>query len=1051
MLLAGVMLIALLTSGKAAATDYNVTLANADGCGLTVSPATTDGSTKEFTLTVTSSSTHKLPTANVTVSLGGNPLTPGDATDGFSYSADNGTITIGSGVTINGAIEITAEAVALSSDATLSALTYSINSGNPVSITVKDNIDDISLDYDKTLEGKSIELVGTTTDPNAEITVNAGATITSGTATATVTVTAEDKTTKDYSVTFNVANDVLATIVAPAAITEGLVFSEAVASSEAALAILNANPYNVFAATTVGEQDGITFTATWTYTDGNFQATAGASNDYTWTIDGSALTEKKLDNTDPPVALTGTASVTNYTPSADATLATLTYKIGNVDPIAVDGFAATDEETSQTYNVTLSASTAKDATITVEATATSDKATISQISTATLSEDKATVTFTVTPESGKNARTITINFTRTKSEDISLSALTYKIGDGGDATTVDGFDPATNEDTYNIVLPVKTSATAKIIIAATPTNDDTKVTGTTEVTLVDGAGKTELTVTAENTEVTRTITINISIAPVQVTAVTVPSKFTLAEETEGNTSTKAIAQLANITGVTITTNDDEATGTKLNWEYLDADNGGKAYAVGHSAKNNFRWTVQKADGSEITGIEGVAVTGLTEVTNFVKDITGDQSSTNVVVKNEDPYTQIGDGTADTKVQSVTVSATNVEELSFDKVEVGAGVTVTAAIPTIAFNNTKVTGKLDLKASVDQIVLNKVEIEEVVLADKQKTTLALQEGNTIEKITNAGELTLNNAEAVQTLSVETKSGLSNTGAVGAVENNGQFTDNTATIVVVDGAANVAITQLPKSQAITGKNAELSVTATAADGATITYQWQKQNGSSWDKVAGNSTAATLSIAKVSNGTTSYRCEVTSTKEDAKTILYTPAVSVTFKSAGDPTPSDPTPTPSTKTYTVTLKKVTGATFSKGETTKVDEGENFSFTITLDKNYNQSKPVVKVGTTTYEPDAKGVYTIKNITKDITIEVTGIVKNTTTGVEETTEDAVRVWSEGSNLYIHTPQAADVYVVSGAGALVRELKAVPGDQNMQLPAGFYIVRVGTYTAKVIIR
>ena len=149
--------------------------------------------------------------------------------------------------------------------------------------------------------------------------------------------------------------------------------------------------------------------------------------------------------------------------------------------------------------------------------------------------------------------------------------------------------------------------------------------------------------------------------------------------------------------------------------------------------------------------------------------------------------------------------------------------------------------------------------------------------------------------------------------------------------------------------------------------------------------------------------------------------------------------------------MKKVTGATFSKGETTKVDEGENFSFTITLDKNYNQSKPVVKVGTTTYEPDAKGVYTIKNITKDITIEVSGIVKNTSTGVEETAQDAARVWSEGSTLYIHTPKAEQVYVVSGAGALMRELKAVPGDQNIQLPAGFYIVRVGTYTAKVIIR
>ena len=65
--------------------------------------------------------THKLPTEGVTVSMGGTPLTPSDATDGFTYSA--GTITIGSSVTITGPVVITAAAVEKSTKVDLTSLT----------------------------------------------------------------------------------------------------------------------------------------------------------------------------------------------------------------------------------------------------------------------------------------------------------------------------------------------------------------------------------------------------------------------------------------------------------------------------------------------------------------------------------------------------------------------------------------------------------------------------------------------------------------------------------------------------------------------------------------------------------------------------------------------------------------------------------------------------------------------------------------------------------------------------------------------------------------
>ena len=299
-----------------------------------------------------------------------------------------------------------------------------------------------------------------------------------------------------------------------------------------------------------------------------------------------------------------------------------------------------------------------------------------------------------------------------------------------------------------------------------------------------------------------------------------------------------------------------------------------------------------------------------------------------------------------------------------------------------------------------------------------------------------------------MALGTRAALANNGAVGAVENNGVFTDMTATIVTVTGDADLSITSQPTSKSTTGSEVTLSVGAESK--GNLSYQWQMYSANSWSDISSNGTGKDLKITKTTNGTTNYRCEVKSanTGDDSKTTtLYTQAASVQFYTS---TPDEPS-TPSTPTYTVSLDKVTGATFSKGETTTVDEGDNFSFKITLDKDYDQSKPVVTVDGKAITVDADGNYTIKNIQKDIKIIVSGIVKNTATGIEENVADAARAWTVGSTLYIHVPETSDVYVISGTGALQQQLRGVSGDYNMQLRAGFYIVRIGNVSQKVIIR
>lgn len=1052
MLLAGVMLIALLTSGKVMAQEPETYTVVIEGSNITVNPSAPIAiATKTFTLVPGTG--YKLPetlTSVVYDVANDNTTLNFDAglssANQYSYDPTTGVVTISEATTIadGKVITITADAEALSDVATLSALKYShssINGGAAQDVPSFDQetIPSVELAYNSALEGQELTITATPTNEFAKAVVS-GNTISGGTASVTVTVTAEDGiTTKEYAVNFKVANDKLNSITVPT-----VTLTNRVSSADDVFTILNAAPYNSFAVVTVGTQDGVTLPVTWTYEEGRFNAAADATNNFTWTISTEALAEKKLDQNS--VNLTGTVTVTNPTASTDAKLSALTYTVNEGDPVLVDGFTASDEGATQTYTVTLPATTPKDAEITVAATANDDVAKIESEAglTAALSDNAATIIFTVTPESG-TARTITVNFEREKSIIVTLSELKYQIADGTPIAVEDFKAEDTDGETYAVTLPFGTPATAVITILPVATDEGAVITSSpsdNQVTLVGGTGSITLTVTAENGATTQNIQINFTTAPEQVTKVIVPEKFTLAEEQDGNTSGKAIAQLEKMEGVTIQTNG--STEMKLTWEYKEEDNGSQAYAIGHGQKNNFRWTVKTTTDGDLTAVEGVKLNGLVEVTNYIAAVTGEQ--TDVTIDANNPYTQIGGNKeTTTTVENITVSTT-VDNLAFDNVTVSGAVTVTQPVPSITLADTKVEGKIVLQESVPSIVLNNATIGEITLANSKTTELTVQSGSSIEKITNAGTLTLTDVADAATLSlaVETKAAaLANTGAVKDVVNNGTFTDNTATIVTVGGNADLSITALPKDQSTTGKSATLTVAA-ISDKGTVSYQWQKYT-TGWENVSG--TEKSLKIDKVQNGSTKYRCEVKSTKASAKTTLYTPAVTVTFRTSTPSTPSDP----STPTYTVSLDKVTGATFSKDETTTVDAGDNFSFKITLDKDYDQSKPVVTVDGKAIEADADGNYTIKNIQKDIKIVVSGIVKNTATGIEENVADAARAWSVGNTLYIHLPETANVYVFNGAGALQQELRGLSGDYNMQLRAGFYIVRIGNVSQKVIIR
>lgn len=154
----------------------------------------------------------------------------------------------------------------------------------------------------------------------------------------------------------------------------------------------------------------------------------------------------------------------------------------------------------------------------------------------------------------------------------------------------------------------------------------------------------------------------------------------------------------------------------------------------------------------------------------------------------------------------------------------------------------------------------------------------------------------------------------------------------------------------------------------------------------------------------------------------------------------------------YTVTLPEVEGATLSQrpgGHT--VEEGYDFSFTLTLDADYDLSVPVVTTSRgETLTPDIVGRYRIRNVEEDITVSITGIFPNDDPTANAAIAGEVQVKAIGSVLYIYTPNEVPVSIFTLTGTLLKQQRTA-GSTEIRLPAGMYLIRVDGRTYKVVIR
>ena len=344
-----------------------------------------------------------------------------------------------------------------------------------------------------------------------------------------------------------------------------------------------------------------------------------------------------------------------------------------------------------------------------------------------------------------------------------------------------------------------------------------------------------------------------------------------------------------------------------------------------------------------------------------------------------------------------------------------------------------------------IQLTNVTAPTLTVTPEAKAELALSGTNRLGEIKNEGVLILSSADE--------QAKLVNT----TVENAGIFADSVGLISEVSGTGALAIAPIGDKTVEEGSSIDLMATAVPGESYTsVIFQWQRLGNGTWiDKKTTTKTPApqaiSLSLLRAAEpladsykveapevGT--YRCVITCKVSDQIATTLTTLSKVTAVS------SEPDPV---VTFSVVLPSVEGASLNPSAGTySVEEGGSFSFSLTLEADYNQSTPIVKVGDKVIEPASDGKYEIKGIASDITISITGIMKNATVGNAELESNDLKVWGSNGVLHIRSAHAGTAYLVTFGGQLYKAITLPVGETMITIPQGSYIIRIENQSYKI---
>lgn len=158
--------------------------------------------------------------------------------------------------------------------------------------------------------------------------------------------------------------------------------------------------------------------------------------------------------------------------------------------------------------------------------------------------------------------------------------------------------------------------------------------------------------------------------------------------------------------------------------------------------------------------------------------------------------------------------------------------------------------------------------------------------------------------------------------------------------------------------------------------------------------------------------------------------------------------------KRYLIHLNKTEGVIFNPATGThNVGKYDNFSFTISLGNDYDQSEFKVFANNSLISPlkikDGAYTYNLSNIQQDYHITVEGVKRNDDTGIEDV-NGKIKVYSNNKTLFIQATDASQLTIYTTNG-LVHKQEDIPvGTTKMKLPAGMYIVKINEEIFKIII-
>lgn len=353
------------------------------------------------------------------------------------------------------------------------------------------------------------------------------------------------------------------------------------------------------------------------------------------------------------------------------------------------------------------------------------------------------------------------------------------------------------------------------------------------------------------------------------------------------------------------------------------------------------------------------------------------------------------------------------------------------------------------AATDTAIVKLVNVTSSTLTVTQeaKAELALSGTNQLGEIKNEGVLILSSSDE--------RVKLINT----TVENSGIFADSVGLISEVSGTGALAIAPIGNKSVEEGSSIDLTAMAIPNESySSVIFQWQRLENGKWadKKITSKENHPAPQVLSLSHlraaepledsykveasevGT--YRCVVTSRVSDqvVTTLTTISKVIIAF--------SEPDPV---VMFSIILPVVEGAILKPSSGTySVEAGGSFSFSLMLDTNYDQSIPIVKVGNETIGPVTDSKYEIKNINSDITISITGIVKNTTVGNAEVDSDALRVWGVNGVLHIRSAHTCTAYIVTFGGQLYKVVTLSAGETQITIPQGVYIINIGEQSYKI---